>query len=73
MRTYYDNRESWNKIVDNAMAKDYGNWVEKMVDGKHIKVNTSTGEVRMGYERIVYEGEYVRRKAGKGNCERIRR
>ena len=23
MRTYYDNRESWNKIVDNAMAKDY--------------------------------------------------
>lgn len=41
------------------MAKDYGNWVEKTVDGKHIKVNTSTGEVRMGYERIVYEGEYV--------------
>lgn len=23
MRTYYDNRDSWNKIVDNAMAKDY--------------------------------------------------
>lgn len=41
------------------MEKDYGNWVEKVVDGKNIKVNTSTGEVRVGHERIVYDGDVV--------------
>lgn len=41
------------------MAKDYGNWVEQIIDGKRHKVNTSTGEVRAGYERTLYDGDIV--------------
>lgn len=41
------------------MAKDHGNWVEKVIDGNNIKVNTSTGEVRVGHERTIYDGDIV--------------
>lgn len=41
------------------MTNSNDNWVEQTTDGKHYKVNTSTGEVRMGHQRIVYEGDYI--------------
>lgn len=41
-------------------TKNYNNWIEQHTDdGRHFKVNTSTGEVREGYQRVVYEGDSV--------------
>ena len=40
-------------------VKDYGNWVQKVIDGIPCKINTATGQVRLGHERVVYEDDIV--------------